>query len=68
MLLLAASPRFPSSPHVLLAAPYHGLIDVDHGDKLGRLLKDLMEQRPVATAQDQQLFPLVVLSKYQDYV
>ena len=53
---------------MLLARPHDRLIDVDHGDELGVLLEELMEERPVTSAQDQHLLPLVVLGKYQDYI
>ena len=52
-----------SIPHVFLASPHDSLVDVDHGDKLGLLLEQLVEQGTVATAKDQQVFLCIVLQQ-----
>ena len=52
-----------SGPQVFLASSHHSLVDVDHGDKLGLLLEQLVEQGAVAPAKDQQVLLCIVLQE-----
>ena len=48
---------------MLLAPPHYSLINIDHGDKLGALLEQLVEQGAVTAAQDEDFLVLVVLDR-----
>ena len=52
-----------SGPQVFLASSHHSLVNVDHGDKLGLLLEQLVEQGTIAPAKDKQVLLCIVLQE-----
>ena len=48
---------------MFVASSHDSLVDVDHGDKLGLLLEQLVEQGTIAPTKDQQVLLCIVLQE-----